>query len=246
MLSYFKLDLSNQEILYAILFGFGVFFVFRVVLKRLLQASKLHSIKKIIPALEGVMWLVYLAWLVHQAGGGELDYLASLTFVVLVIGFIAWFALKDFIAGIIIKFDGLYSIGDRVSIGSTKGIITMMGFRAMRLKLPSGEEASMPYGQVLGKTHAKQPRARLAYSRRFHIRLSSELPLEQLLQAFRQSLSDAPWWIPNRNPKVEVNQWQDGVADLDVQVHALSTDDFLKIIHYACKQFGEFQVEEAA
>ncbi len=241
---YFTLELSNQELLFCLLVGSGIFLVFRVLGAKFITSPKLAWLKRMMPALEGVAWLSYLGWIVHQIGGGTLDYLASLTFVILVVAFVVWFALRDFVAGIIIKFDGLYTVGDQVHIGPIHGTLSLMGFRAMRIVLPNGEEASLPYSRVLGKPHSRKPQGQLTYQKNIEISLTSELPLEQLLYELKQSLCDAPWWVPSKLAHVEVKKWQKGTAVLNIQVHALSDNDFLKIVNYACQQFGDFKVKE--
>lgn len=59
-----------------------------------------------------------------------------------------WGSLRDAAAGYFLQLDGLYAVGDRVTIGGHHGVVTEVGLRQTRLKGADGREIVIANGEV--------------------------------------------------------------------------------------------------
>ncbi len=82
-----------------------------------------------------------------------------LAFVALGAGFAAaaWFAVRDFVAGVVLKAAKLCQVGDRIRVDETEGRVEDMGLRALVLETSQGEQAIIPYSRIARSAVMRTP-----------------------------------------------------------------------------------------
>lgn len=182
----------------------GVLIVLLIALRVLLQQHQTldklpNRFRPLLSWLEGILGAAFLFWAIRQGLGNESWarlLVGSLLFLVVLI--FAWYFLRDFIAGLLLKTEGTLRLHERCRIGEQEGEIVRLGRRALRLQTAQGALVQIPYSQVAGRAFSRQPQQTTS----FQLALESELSVAQTLSQVRQLVMFAPYWSYTNVPPI--------------------------------------------
>ena len=64
---------------------------------------------------------------------------------------LSWSVLRDFVSGFFVRAGLLARVGDRVKVGGLEGRVERIGIRALTLETADGQEAVLPYSEMVGR-----------------------------------------------------------------------------------------------
>ncbi len=64
---------------------------------------------------------------------------------------LSWSVLRDFVSGFFVRAGLLARVGDRLEVGGIEGRVERIGLRALTLETADGQEAVLPYSQMVGQ-----------------------------------------------------------------------------------------------
>lgn len=139
---------------------------------------------------------------------------------------------RDFFAGVALRAERSFQIGDHIRIGETRGRVTDLGPRAIALATPEGDSALVPYSQAATLPILRTRSVDRSASRTFKLKSPGAVPFATACRQIERAALLHHWGSVARPP--EVSPAADG--GLEVTIFALAqehTDDVEKAVRKA-------------
>ena len=192
---------------------------------------------KYFPMFELFVWLVlglwFLPFLMHKhlyAGGG------LLLMILAIFIWIAWFGLKDLVAGFIFKTNSGLHMDEQIEVGEYKGVIIKMGFRNLVLETQAGNYISLPFSQIINKPIIKVSATDIRHSKLFELHTQKSDNIQKLAQDIAAKISMHPRSSITEKPLVELVEEQDEALVFRVKIYAVEKK-YLSLIEEDIKSF---------
>lgn len=240
----FEFQVSQTAILKILLFGAALFFVLRTVQK----AIHLPRIKKLLgfplqrffPFIEMAIWGFYLLWAAQQFFQHRPFYAAVwIGTLALLAVWASWFAIRDVIAGIILKAEDAYEINQRIKLPSVEGKIHRLGHRSLEIEIEGGQIVKIPYGKIAGEQRILSDPRETGRSYSFQVTAPKTLEPEQAAEQLRRAALDSPWSSVKKEPQVRFLGEQEGGYRFEVVAYPLGEAYSRKVEEYVRKRVAK-------
>jgi hypothetical protein len=198
-----------MKFIFIAVLGLGVFFGFRLLnlaAKKLLTQSLYNRIAVSLPILELIAWIAFIFWSTSYTLSQKSYYpvLVVVLVVVLVI-LLAWFLVRDFIAGVLLKSQRIYKTGQIIKTAQYSGRITRMGNLHLSLQTEQGESARIPYSVLSNSVIIKQKQD-FADTNTFSITVPQSLSKEEWIKKLETDILSSPWVSTKANPVIKITE----------------------------------------
>ena len=148
MTQFIDLQFSELGVFQVLAGGILLFGVFRL-LYRVVTMAPAPRVRMIIhrlfPAVETVGWLFYAFWSTSIVFTDRFYHtLAILTLLAILAIWVSWFALKDWIAGVVLRIQDVYETDQYIQLGDIRGRIARMGYLSLEIEQENGDRAKIP------------------------------------------------------------------------------------------------------
>lgn len=164
-----------------LLFWAGFVFLFFRLAPRflyLLRFSRRYNsfILRWIPFIELLVWLgIAISAASWFATSSIVLFVIFSLLAIIIVLWIAWYYLRDLIAGIMIRREGFIKTGENVAIGEARGKIVAMGLQGLQLETGKEEVIFIPYPQISSQSIRKTNIQRHRQAHMFSIKLSGDI-----------------------------------------------------------------------
>lgn len=228
-------NISYYSVIWFILLGIGIFMLFRF-LKKLInywvpeRKNRTLKFERLLPVFEGIIWFSWVIWGVQGVFNNKLVYsLIILGLLVVIILSLSWFAIRDFIAGVILKLEGAFNIGERIKVKEMEGRVKELGYFGMKLENFQGEIISVPYSSVSGVTRVQSKSNDKVKNHSFQLDLPKKHAPAETIEKIRESILNTPWTSITKTPHVQLVSDSDNYYTFDIIVYSLHSRYFQKI-----------------
>lgn len=201
------LSISPLELF--LLFGGGVllYLLIRVVrwgFPLLPIAPSLRArLSKMSPLAELVVWMIYvtsaLAW--SLKGNPQMRMIALAGLVVLVL-LALWFAIRDYLSGVILRIEGHIAPDDEITVGDASGHVLALRARGVELEQAHGDTLFVPYRHVRDAKLLKR-RRKLAVARHtFVIDIPASVTPTDARACIHEATLLSHWISPSDAPRI--------------------------------------------
>lgn len=198
-------------------------------------------LQKTMPIVEMLSWVSFSIWAIFnfviegdsKKETGNWVFLSLLVVLVLIF---AWFMLRDFVAGLILRLEGVFELNDRIKTRGIEGMVKRMGYRAMQLETDKGEWITVPYSKVIGNINAKLKKQGSGVSSKIRIEIDNEGDWNHMHTMIKRILLNAPWVIVNKKPLVTLVEERENVFIVDCIVYVLDHEYLPKLKGYLKQQ----------
>lgn len=213
-----------------------IIFVFFRLFRYLMQFVRLSPgrilfLTKYLPLAELSTWILFLLWSIQYfATRGQLITLVPLLVFVIIILYLAWFALKDITAGVIFKTGKTHQLNDHISVAGIQGVIHAMGMRNLEVEDPEGRMIQIPYSRVVGNIMLKSYTSQSLLSHNFILQLplQKDTDIFQIMESIRLSILSMPWASQKNEPRISILDENPEQAELRITLFSLDTSYFKK------------------
>ncbi len=190
------------------------------------------------PIFELVCWLFFFIWAIQFFLKSNHFY-ASLLFVltILLMLIITWYAIRDFVAGIIFKTGAKYSQEETVKILDYTGKIVNTSFRTIELETEQGERVRIPYSKTIESVIVKSHPALMMKNYTFELKVKKDKLLSETIAEIKQTIIHLPWASIKKDTQITPKSVNDNYFVLDVTIYTLDKDFFYKIENQIRKKF---------
>jgi hypothetical protein len=191
------------------------------------SSSRFSSLERVVPLLPGIsfiVWIVYAFWFAHACFSKyEIYPFLMLFLLILLAALIAWFVLRDIIAGLVFSTRNQFSLNHRVSFGDTTGKIIGIGMTRLVVRTDSGDKASIPYSCLSSEVVCERAEDTAPDFYRVLLKLNKAAPPDQLQAAITREVLCIPWASFGTPPIVRLKEESDSFYDFEVLFRSLNS-----------------------
>lgn len=194
------------------------------------RESQKETLRRLVPFLELIILLTTFIWTGWKLLAAHSDYL--LFFVIFVAALLLWmlrFALYDITAGIVLKTENLYKVGDTIIFDNISCTINSVGFRCLTVLRSDGKYIKIPYHHLATVPLFKPTASGFTRSHSFSLSFPF---IDEIPEQIKTLALNAPWSLPNAIPGVELVETGETHSTYQITVFSLDARYFSKIEHY--------------
>lgn len=225
----FEIPLSQFTIIKVLVMAIALFFI----LKLFGRIAKFVFVKRIYrlyfqryyPILETFVWLLFILWSIDQIFKDRLYYSISLILIILIaLIWISWFAIRDFIAGIIFKTQDVYEPEQRIKITEFEGRLKSIGYLSLEIEVDSGEIIKFPYSKITGVIHSISNPEEHSNHYRFVIETTRSDNPKAIVGYLRQLILNSPWTLLTKDPQIQLLEESNKHFMFEIIVYSVSKE----------------------
>lgn len=240
----FELQISQSLIVKILLYGVILFVLLRVISRILLlpRVKKLldYRVNRVFPFIEAFFWALFLIWASQQLFAGKPLYTVMLTGAILLVAvWASWFAIRDVVAGIIMKVEDAYEVNQWIKMKQVEGRIKKLGYRSLYVEAEGGQTIRIPYGEIAGEQRILSDPRETSRSHSFSLDMPKTLSIEETAGHLRRRLLNSPWSSLKRDPRVRYLGESGDFYHFEVVAYTLGEDFSRKVEDYVKKQGGQ-------
>jgi len=205
----FSLNISEFGILEIAIAAVLVFLFFRMLMlairRLIVRRQLLRFWESWLPFIEATIWFFFVIWAAKQVVDDAFWYPITVAmFSLAVLAWVAWFGLREIIAGLILKLDTPYALHDPVKLKGMDGRISRMGFRSLEIETDSGETLSLPYSQVANDMQIVPHAVETIRGFRLKLDVPKHQNLEKTTEQLRLLVLNSPWASLKKEPQIKL------------------------------------------
>ena len=183
-----------------------------------LSPGRRDALDRALPVIKSVAWLTYMLGAIPVVFDGHPRYTPiATTLVLLGVVVVSWFAIRDFVAGVVLRAGRVLSLGDHLTLDGASGEVVRLGFRVLEIRAASGQAVVLPYSRIVGVPIARAPAADGVYRPSFSLPPVAADRASAVLRDAEAAAWLCHWSSAGRPPRFELRR--DG--GIDVTVHAV-------------------------
>ncbi|MFW6019845.1 MAG: mechanosensitive ion channel domain-containing protein [Bacteroidales bacterium] len=224
---------------------FGLFRILKFIVPLLaLKNEQKRQFKKALPVVEFVVWFVFLIWGINYFIKYNSYFALALGILVLLIFiWFAWYALRDIIAGIVIKANRDLNLNDMVDIADHHGKIIRFGMRNLILETENGKNIFLPYSMIINQELIRSHPAEKILSHTFKLTTSKDRSIEQTIQEIHKTILSLPWTSRIKKPVIRAEQENDKNYIFRVTTYSIEKGYFIMIEQALREAFSTSEFE---
>lgn len=197
-------EISALEILIVLALGLalfgGIWAVRRVApLVPMLRVQR-ERLARFGPVIELFVWVTYLAasiaWLL---GSYPIVRFVALGVIALAVILASWFAIRDYLAGVILRAERAYRVGDDLVVGEVTGRVKNLGFRTLEVELKGGHSVFLPYSKI---SQTAMTRGDGESRHRFTLEVAPGVDVTAARRAILRGVLLSHWSSPRHDPQI--------------------------------------------
>ncbi|MFW5706656.1 MAG: mechanosensitive ion channel domain-containing protein [Bacteroidota bacterium] len=224
----------------------AIIFSFFRLFKYLIQFMRLSSrqgelVARFLPVTELAVWVIFFIWSIQYLfNRGYLITLVPVILFTVIILYIAWYILKDVVAGVIFKTTTSLRTDDHISVVGISGKVTRAGQSSLELEDYSGRIVSIPYSRLVGQILLKHYPSQSLLSHNFLFSISRKDLQEDIFNIIKNlhtTILALPWASQKKEPKITIQQETSDSILFNITIFSLDESYFLKTEKYLEKEF---------
>ncbi|HAS39081.1 MAG TPA: hypothetical protein DCS93_01315 [Microscillaceae bacterium] len=228
-------NISYPSVIWFIGLGVGVFLLFRFI-KRLVyfwipnRQNRHLKFERLLPVIEGVVWFAWVIWGVQGVFNSKGLYtIIILLIIVIVLIAMSRFAIRDFIAGVILKLEGAFNIGERIKIRDVEGRVKELGYFGVKLENFQGEIITLPYSSVSGVKRILSKSSDKIKNHTFTLQLPKKYAVTETIEKAKSTILNTPWASITQKPHIKLLDENGEAYTFEVIVYSLHQRYFQKL-----------------
>ena len=247
MEQYLEIQIHQTLLFSLLLLAVIIFITLRAVYKLTRYALIRNNIDlkylRFYPVLELIIWFGFIFWVLRKVFADTIFF--TIFFVaIFIVGLLwfGWYAARDYIAGVILRAQDNYEVGQYLETDSVKGLIAKTGYFNFEIENEDGTRLKLPYGKIAGNIHLSKNEQAMIRSFSFPLQISSQKILDGALQKVYLTLLNCPWHVPYKKPLIKKMEDLADLTRFEIIVFTYGAESFEKLQVYVKKQLSEIIV----
>lgn len=177
----------------------------------------------LLPAIEFFIWLIYIFWAIDFLFKNKFYYqylVISLVFILVV--FLAWFVVKDFIAGIVFKAQNDLQKNNSIQLGKTSGKIKSQHATHLKVETSSGQIVKIPYSKLNQEIISEASESTTVEEFKFKINVAKNKSKQDIEEKIRFLVINSPWSNLNVSPVIKFLSDNESTFTFEVLINTLN------------------------
>ena len=188
---------ENPKELVFVIFGVIIYFIFRLihflVTRKLVNRPK-QFLGSLFYFIEVMIWFAYFSEGINLFVHKNIIFSGICAFVLLVaIGWISWFILRDFIAGLFLKMNETFKLDEIIEFDGFSGSVQSIGNRDIEIRIDGSNTVKIPYSQFYIKRLIRAGTSDNCAKSNFIFKLDTSLNAIDAVDAIKVFIYQLPW-----------------------------------------------------
>ncbi|OQX97002.1 MAG: hypothetical protein B6I24_10150 [Bacteroidetes bacterium 4572_128] len=232
----------NFKVYIYILIGISLFALFkgiRILLSFLpINKKKLQRLKNYLPAIHLLFWIIYIVFGIEFLLDTNYFYPLGIFFMAIIMAiWFSWFAVKDFIAGLIFKMEGDFFLNEIIKLEKYEGKILDFGYRNLKIETETNEIIYIPYSICLNKIVIKPNLLKNIATHNLTIKVKNEISVSDKIKEIKLSILTLPWVSIKKSPKIKMLKKLENFTIFELIIFVHEKKYFYKIESFLKKKF---------
>lgn len=168
-----------------------------------LGAARRRMMRRARPLAEALVFIGYVVLAVpFVLGGSPATSAVVLGLMVALFVALTWFAIRDAVAGLLLKASELCQPGDVVEVDGLRGRVRGLGFRVLALETEAGGEAFIPYSKLSRHSLVRVAGSEGVHRHGFLVASPPGLDPAEAIAIARRAALTCHWSLATREPEV--------------------------------------------
>jgi small-conductance mechanosensitive channel len=212
-----------------------------------IESENRETIKRYLPIAELASWALFLIWSIQFlfSRGFLLSIIPVLVFIIIVL-YLAWYGLKDIMAGILFKAGSYFQINDYVDVAGISGKVLALKQRVIEIEDSAGRTVVIPYSQVTGKIFLKHYPSHSVLSHSFLLRVPASNITDGLIsfiQKMHITILTLPWASHKKEPRIHIEQENQQEVIFNITIYSLDEKYFAMTERFLEKHFTQSKID---
>lgn len=169
-----------------------------------INQSKKTIIKKYIPPIEILIWIIFIIWAIIILKHGNRLFAAGLAIILFIIVLWSfWYLLRDYISGIILKTGKIITLNQIIKTLNIDGKINKFNIRTLEVISKAGETLIIPYSAIFGKTIVKSQIAGSLIDHTFRIKTNVLVDIQSTINEIKKDIMLHPLTSVKHEPHIK-------------------------------------------
>jgi len=177
----------------------------------------------LIPAVEFISWLIYIFWAIDFLFKNKLYYqYLVISIVIIVVVFLAWFVVKDFIAGIVFKVQNDLQTKSNIQLGAICGVIKAQHLTHIQIETSAGQILKVPYSRLNHEIISEISDTTSNEDFKFQIQIKKTKNKKETEDLLNFHIINSPWSNFNIKPVTKLLSEDENLYTFDVTASTLN------------------------
>lgn len=202
--------------------------------------SKRSKLAQWLNVVEGLVWISYaIAGIQAVFQNRAVSFFSLILICLVTMAWFSWFAVKDLVAGIILKYQKAFELDQRIKIENIDGRIKRLGYLSLSMESYQGELVDIPYSRVFSTIRIKPNQEEIIKSQRLVIEVPKRKRLPDTLERLSQIVLFAPWSSIVKKPLIQLIEEKEQSYTFEIIAYSLHSDYFQKIRAFLIEKMSE-------
>lgn len=201
-------------------------------------------IEKYLPVSELMVWGLFFIWAIQflYNKGYLVAMMPAIIFIIIIL-YLAWFGLKDIIAGVVFKTSNQLQTNDQITIAERDiaGKVISVKKTFLELEDETGRLVIIPYSKITGAIIFKNSPSHSLLSHSFKLKLTpvnKETDVSELAEKIKSFILVLPWTSQKKQPKISVDEESDDFIVFSLTIYTPHETYFTQTEKQVVKAFG--------
>jgi small-conductance mechanosensitive channel len=216
---------SEFSILTVLFSGLLLSLLMRLMRRFVLHRIVKNKIRQWFQIAELVVWMLYGAWALHNILGDSIYYQLTILLILLVIIiWVSWFAVRDFIAGLVLNLNDSFQPGQYFKIQEIEGTIRDIDYLQIHVRQENGTIIKIPYNKISGAIHSRGAIEDQGMKHRFKVEVAAHYSEEEIRTKIRTAIFQTAGARIKTEPSIISKGEENKKQQYEIQVSILSPD----------------------
>jgi small-conductance mechanosensitive channel len=145
-----------------------------------------------------------------------------ISIVIIVVAFLAWFIVKDFIAGIVFKVQSNLQLNNTIQVGNVSGIIKSLHPTYLKLETSTGQMVKVPYSRLNHEIISEISEAKTKEGYKFQLQIRKIKGKQETEDRLNFLIINSAWSNYNRKPILKLVSENDTHYTFEVTASTLN------------------------
>jgi hypothetical protein len=187
---------------------------------------------------ELVVWLIYLLMLLPWFYSRNIYYAAGLSVIIaLILLYLGWFAIKDIVAGMMLRNNPSIKVGNKLIINDNNITINKLTATYVEGRLENGDLFFIRYSNLIKENFSRIIENELTYNKTIEIKVKDDGNSDKFITNIRSFLISRPGYAVKHSPEILKTSTDKEITTYKITFYSLDYENIINIEQELRKKF---------
>lgn len=232
-------EISEFLVAFIIILAFFLFTLMKLLKKYFIERKLSSKYQQYYYLLEIIVWIMFIIWSLKTILEDSIYYTIIVVTIFLSIAvWVTWFIVRDFVAGLVFKFNDDYKKGQLLEVNNVKGFIGKINYLNIDLISNEGEVIKIPYSKIQANIHKKSVLDKNIIRHNFQFQFPLTVSFDKIKDEIIYEILLTPGIDLNKDPIIKLDGRKENYQIIGVTIFLLS-ESVIDLISQKIKEIAK-------